>query len=133
MQRCRTGLCSPRVALIRAASVSQPSVFSWAIARLNCREKYSLSAGDPSHHSPLPPTDAPLPGRNCKEGCQHLGKSHALPFADVFRDDSVQVPDALLMHDRTGPTGWQGQRTLIPCGTGLAEAGAMCGSMGGGT
>lgn len=80
--------------------------------------------GDPSLSSPA---DSPLPGRSSKKRGQHLGKSHALPFTNVFRDDSVQVPDALLLHNRAGPTDWHRHRTLIPCGTGLAEAWAVHG------
>lgn len=34
------------------------------------------------------------------------------------------------MQDRMDPTDWQGHRTLIPCGTGLAEAWVMCGGEG---
>ena len=42
------------------------------------------------------------------------------------------MPDALLLHNRTGPTDWQGHRTLVPCGIGLAEAQSMCRAGGGG-
>jgi hypothetical protein len=39
------------------------------------------------------------------------------------------MPDALLQHNRSGSTDWQGHRTLIPCGIGLAETRAIWGQL----
>lgn len=104
MQRCSTGLCSPRVALTRAASVSQPSVFSLGQSQIE-PGRGTPAVGDPSHPHPR---KCFTPGQGRQGGRQHLGKSHALPFTDVFRDDSVQVPDVLLPHDGRVPQTYKG-------------------------